>query len=656
MEGIRGRESPDAVRRGAIMHLRLKTKITLIMAFLVLAVVGVNSTLYVATLTRRVIRQANERAQLVSRHVFFQAQNALSESAKTGETPASSSPEDLHAYVQKSLDESAALTSSIDAEVGYSPLIYEVSISEVNGTVLTSSDASQPGKQSEPRTNLAQLVSSSFLGQLRALYGPPRAYEVDYPFQLGPPGNQVPFGVIRVAVQTGLLRSEITPALRSAAWLALASIGISVFLAALVSSVSLAPLKSITAQLDRISKGEFDQKPIESGDEFGQVSTKISKIGMQLRGVREIFSTLRENLDQVLGGLDDGLLLFSLDGRAVMVSPAAERFLSMPSDHLLGRRAEDIFPPDHPVREVIKLQDGEFEPVENAEVILAGPNSPARRVGVSVQVITEGETRMGALVTFTDLESRERISNKLQVSERMANLGRITAGVAHEVKNPLNSMRLWLENLKESLPEGDTMPQTAGRVLDSEIDRLETVVKRFLDFTRPPDMHQEEMNLKDLLEEVLAVGKPQMDRANVKVEARFAKDVPPVLGDRGLLKPARLTLFPNAVEAMPGGGRLTVSLERRGEMADIEIEDTGRGIAPENTQRVFQLFFTTRPGGSGIGLASAFRTVQLLNGSIDFKSEVGHGTTFRIELPLARQMEPALPRPRDAGATAVRNA
>jgi signal transduction histidine kinase len=638
------------------MHLRLKTKITLIMAFLVLAVVGVNSTLYVANLTRQVIRQANDRAQLVSRHVFFQAQNALSESAKAGQTPASNSPEDLRTYVQKSLDESAALASSIDAEVGYSPLIYEISITDVHGTVLVSSDASLPGKQtSGARTDLARLVSSSFVSQLRRLYGPPRAYEVDYPFQLGPPGNQVPFGAIRVAVQTGLLRSEITPALSSAALLALASIGISVFLAALVSSVSLAPLKSITAQLDRISKGEFDEKPLQSGDEFGQVSTKISKIGMQLRGVREIFSTLRENLDQVLGGLDDGLLLFSLDGRAVMVSPAVERFLATPSDHLLGRRAEDIFPPDHPVREAIKLRDGEFEPVEAAEVVLAGPDSPARRVGVTVQVIAEGETRMGALVTFTDLESRERISTQLQVSERLANLGRITAGVAHEVKNPLNSMRLWLENLKASLPEGENMPQQAVRVLDSEIDRLDTVVKRFLDFTRPPAMHQEETSLKDLLADVLAVGKPQMDRANVKVEGHFVNDVPPVLVDRQLLKQALMNLFLNAVEAMPGGGRLTVSLERHGEMAGIEIQDTGRGIPPEHTQRVFQLFFTTRPGGSGIGLATAFRTVQFLNGSIDFKSEVGRGTTFRIELPLARQAEPAQPRPREAGATAMRN-
>ena len=325
------------------MQLRLNTKITLIMALLVLAVVGVNSALYVVTLTRQVIRQANERAQLVTRHVFFQTNNALSDSAREGKAPASESPEDLRAYVQSSLDDSDSLKSSIDAEVGYSPLIYEVSITDIDGTVLVSSDASLAGKQSPVRTDLRQLVASGFSGQVRALLGPPRAYEVSYPFKLGTPGNQVPFGVIRAAVQTGLLRSDIMPALRSAAVIALASVIISGLLAGIVSNVSLAPLKRITAQLDRISKGEFDQKPLERRDEFGQVSTKISQIGMQLRGVREIFSTLRENLDQVLGGLDDGLLLFSLDGRAVMVSPAVERFCPCPLTNFWGAARRIFF-------------------------------------------------------------------------------------------------------------------------------------------------------------------------------------------------------------------------------------------------------------------------------------------------------------------------
>ncbi len=642
------------------MQLRLKTKITLTTAALVLAVVGVNSTLYVMNLARQVIRQADDRAQLVARQIFFQAQIALADAAKAGKAPASESTADLRAYVQQAFDDSAPLASSIDAQLEYSPLIYEVSISDTNGTVLVSSDKALPRNPVPVRAGIEHLVSNGFVNQFkelyRLLYGPPlRAYEVTYPFQLGRPGHQIPFGSVRVAVQAGLLRANITPALRSAALLALASVGISVLLAAFVSSISLAPIKRITDQLDRISKGEFDQKPLERGDEFGQVSTKISQIGMQLRGVREIFSNLRENIDQVLGGLDDGLLLFSVEGRAVMVSPAVERFLSLPSDQLLGRRAEDIFPPDHEVREAIKLRDGEFEPVASAEVVLSGIDCPPRRVGVSVEVIGEGDARMGTLVKFKDLESRERIGTQLQVSERLANLGRITAGVAHEVKNPLNSMRIWLENLKASLPDADGLQLQAVRVLDNEIDRLDSVVKRFLDFTRPPEMHQEESGLKGILEEVLAVERPEFDKANVKLESRLDAGVGNVLVDRPLLKQALLNLLVNALDAMPGGGQLFVELRRRGEMAEIEIRDTGRGIAPEHRQRIFQLFFTTRPGGSGIGLASAFRTVQLHNGSINFESEVGRGTTFRINLPLARQSESALSRSRDPGAAVARS-
>src|ERR1700693_2144174 len=618
------------------MQLRLKTKITLTTAALVLAVVGVNSTLYVMNLTRQVIRQANDRAQQVTRHIFFEAQNALVDAAKSGARPASETPEGLRSYVQQVFDDSMPLASSIEAEVEISPLIYEISITDVKGTALVSSDKTLPGTTVAARTNLSQLVAGSFPEQLRVLYGPPRTYEVDYAFQIGPPGNQIPFGVVRVAVQTGLLRITITPALRSAALLALASVGISVLLAALVSSLSLSPLKRITAQLDRIAKGEFDQKPLERGDEFGQVSTKISQIGMQLRGVREIFSNLRENIDQVLGGLDDGLLLFSVDGRAVMVSPAVERFLSTPADRLLGRRAEDIFPPDHPVREAIKLTDGEFEPLASAEVILSGPDLPPRRVGLSVEVITEGGTRMGALVKFTDLESRERISTQLQVSERMAQLGRITAGVAHEVKNPLNSMRLWLENLKASLPaDQESGAQQAVNVLDKEIDRLDAVVKRFLDLTRPMDIRLEATQLSQLLPEVLEIAQPQLQKAGIQLAQLLPIDVPEVYVDRALLKQAVLNLVLNAAEEMPNGGQLRLVLSRRGEMAEIIVQDTGKGIPPENKQKIFQLFFTTRPGGSGIGLASAFRIVQLHNGSIDFTSEVGRGTTFRIELPLA---------------------
>lgn len=113
------------------------------------------------------------------------------------------------------------------------------------------------------------------------------------------------------------------------------------------------------------------------------------------------------------------------------------------------------------------------------------------------------------------------------------------------------------------------------------------------------------------------------------------ESVPEVFVDRDLLKQAVLNLLLNAVDAMPNGGQIRLELVRRGEMAEISVADTGKGIPLENRQKIFQLFFTTRPGGSGIGLASTFRIVQLMNGSIDFSTEVGKGTTFRIELPLA---------------------
>jgi PAS domain S-box-containing protein len=619
------------------MQLRLKTKITLTTALLVLGVVALISLLYVATLTREVIREADNSGRFLAQMVFLQAQHALADAAREGAAPASENPADVHEYVRKALDENDGLTSLIDAAVGYSPTIYEVTIIDRDGTALVSSDASLPGRPVLRAANLKELANSNFLEQLRVLYGPPRVYEVSFPFKLG----AEPFGEIRIGLQTGLMRAALLPSRRSAGLLVLGALAFSTLLAAAVSHVSLAPLAQISAQLDRISAGEFDQRPIERGDEFGQVSTKISQIGQQLRGVHEIFSTLRENLNQIMAGLEDGLLLFTRDGRAVMVSPAVEKFLGAPADQLLGRRAAEIFPLEHPLRQALRFEGDVPQPVAAAEVELDGADG-ARRVGLSVQAITEGGTRMGALVTLRDLESLERIGTQLRVSERLAALGRVTAGIAHEVKNPLNSMRLWLENLKESLPSDQELSQQAVKVLDNEIDRLDRVVKRFLDFTRPVELHLEETNLAELLAEIVATARPQFEKARVEAVTHLPGDIPPVNLDRQLIKQAILNLVLNAVEAMPNGGRLSVTLERRGEMAEVSVADTGAGIAPEHRARIFQLFFTTRPGGSGIGLASTFRIVQLHNGSIDFDSEAGRGTTFRVELPLAGSL--GLPR------------
>ena len=621
------------------MQLRLRTKLTLEMTGLVLLVVAILSGVFVAQLLQQVLQQTEKRANEVAQQVFEHAKRALDDARDQGLRPVSASPADIREYVQHAFEASDALQAELKVATLETPAIYEVSITDHDGTTLTSTDKRLIGKFLQRRSPLSQLTGHGIAHQVGVLAGPGRQFEHDFLFSQQ---SGEPFGEVRVIVDSHLLlNNEISPSVRKFGTTVLLALLISTVLAAIVSRMTLAPLQDISAQLDRISAGQYDSPAVQvkelpdGTDELGQVSRKITQVGQQLRGVHEIFSTLRENMDSVMAGLEDGLLLFTRDARAVMVSPAAEKFLGAPPGHFLGRRVNEIFPVGHPLHEVLRVE-GDYLNEIAAETDLETKEG-TRRVSVNVQAIQENGEHMGALVTLRDLDSIESINTQLQVSERLAALGRVTAGVAHEVKNPLNSMRLWLENLKESLSlqESDNGAQQAVHVLDKEIDRLDEVVKRFLDFTRPMDVRLEPTQLADLLKEVLEVAQQQLRKSNIHVARLLPIDVPEVYVDRALLRQAVLNLVLNAVEAMPGGGQLRLMLSRRGEMAEIIVSDTGKGIPVENRQKVFQLFFTTRPGGSGIGLASTFRIVQLHNGSIDFTSEVGRGTTFRIELPLA---------------------
>ncbi len=626
------------------MRLSLKTKFTLATSLLVLAVVTVVSGLYIARLTRQTLRQADDRARFVADQIFLACKNSLTDASARGDAPASNSPKDLRAYVQRALDNSNTLNSVMESAIGYSPTIYEITISDRDGIVLVSSDAALRGEKIAQRPPVDAIVRGGFFEQIRTLTGPPQVYEDSLPFEL----SSEPFGDIRIGLSSSLIRNEISPGLRSAGYYALGSVLLSTLLAFVVSRASLAPIDRISAQLDRISAGEFDLEPVvQRGDELGAVSTKIIGIGKQLRDVREIFSTLRENLDQVMSGLEDGLLLFNPAGRAVLVSPSVEKFLGDRPQDLRGRRMSEIFPKGHPIREALGIEGDQVDSIENAEITLEGLQG-TQRIGVSAQVIREHGTPMGALITLRDVESLERIGSQLQVSERLAALGRVTAGVAHEVKNPLNSMRLWLEVLKANMPI-DPEPQQAVKMLDSEIDRLDRAVKTFLNFTKPLEMRLEETDLRALLEEIADAARPSITRAGVDLRLELPSTFPHVLVDQQIIHQAVLNLLVNASEFTKAGGRIILGLRRNGEFAVIAVSDTGAGIPPEDQKKIFQLFFTTRPGGTGIGLANTFRFVQLHNGRIEFDSEVGRGTTFRLELPLARSLEAPAGKIRDFG-------
>jgi PAS domain S-box-containing protein len=528
------------------MQLGLRAKLTLIMTGLVLLSVTVLSSVFFEQLLQQVMHDTDKRANELSREVFDSARHALADAKTQGLRPNSDDPADTHDYVKSAFEMSDGLTSRLQSATD-SPSIYEVSIVDRDGVVLVSSDPALPGKTEPKRPLFAQLVQSPFVRQVRILAEKAQVYDVDYPFNV----HSKPFGEVRVAVSTALLLNDIKPRLRRWATLVALALVLSTILAAVVSGAALAPIRDILAQLERISAGEYEtmatlSKQTSGGtDELGQVRQKISQVGQQLRGVHEIFSSLRENMNSVMAGLEDGLVLFTRDARAVMVSPAAEKFLGAPASHFLGRRVTEIFPPGHPLHEALRLESDELHEIA-AETELETLEGK-KRISVSVQEIQEAGERMGALVTLRDLDSIENINTQLQVSERLAAVGRITAGVAHEVKNPLNSMRLWLENLKESLPpETDGMAQQAVHVLDTEIDRLDAVVKRFLDFSRPMDVRLEPTQLANVLHEVLEIAQPQLLKSNVHVAQLIPIGVPEAFVDRALLKQAVLNLVLNA--------------------------------------------------------------------------------------------------------------
>jgi signal transduction histidine kinase len=249
-----------------------------------------------------------------------------------------------------------------------------------------------------------------------------------------------------------------------------------------------------------------------------------------------------------------------------------------------------------------------------------------------------GQQYRGAREDATELRHNvdqllERMASQLDVATRLAAISRLTGGVAHEIKNPLNAIGLRLELLKARLGEPDHELSGEIDVLSKEVLRLDRVVKTFLDFSRPLDVHLQDIDLVLLAREVTEFVTPQAKLAHIDVEFLAPSGPALIRGDSDLLKQAVLNLVSNAIDAMPHGGRLQVRVDNTGDKLTLEVSDTGSGIPPELRDKVFQLYFTTKTGGSGIGLAMTYRAVQLHNGTISFKSEAGSGTTFRLEFP-----------------------
>jgi signal transduction histidine kinase len=361
--------------------------------------------------------------------------------------------------------------------------------------------------------------------------------------------------------------------------------------------------------------------------------------------VQEVFSALKENLDQILGNLQDGILLFTGDGRAVLVSEAAGRFLNMERDNMLGLQAREIFDRSTVLgRALCDAFDAGVSLIQEEILTETG-----RRMQVSLDFIYDDKTNqgLGALLTLHDLESAEAIESELELSRRMAAIGRLTSGVGHEVKNPINAIVVHVELLKNKLA-GAGVPATRHlEIIEAEIHRLDRVVQLLVDFSRPVELRLREQDLRGVIDDVLVLSAAELSTHNVTLESQMPSKPLIVNIDADLLKQAALNVIQNGAQAMPDGGRLRVVLEEQRKYALLRIADEGPGIPDDIREKIFDLYFTTKAGGSGIGLAMTYRIVQLHYGSIEVQSNPGRGTEFLLRIPLSatewgrRHLQPA---------------
>jgi signal transduction histidine kinase len=333
--------------------------------------------------------------------------------------------------------------------------------------------------------------------------------------------------------------------------------------------------------------------------------------------------------EQCMGCMHQGLIVTSLDGTILETSPAAESILELPLRSLKGRQFHDFCGVLDAYDEFLRQTDSNGHTLNKPMLVLAG-GSKRKIVSMSVQRVGEGQ-RTRYVHVFQDCADLRTMEERLVQSERLATVGRFGSQMAHEIRNPLNSICLNVELLEDRLKGSSEEARSLIHSVLKELDRLNDIVGEYLQFSRFPKPHLERGHVDDVIQEFVRSLKPP---PSVKVETNLMESSPEVWLDERLLRQALENLVRNATEAIDGGGVVRIETEVAGHFLAIRVKDTGRGIAPEIRSRLFEPFFTTKAQGTGLGLATSQQIIFEHNGRLVVESQAGKGSTFSILLPL----------------------
>ncbi len=584
-------------------------------------IVLVLTLLQLNAVARISLEETGSRAELVANSIYQTAFGALTQpdGALLAADPATVVRND------------GGIRAILDSAIGYSDNVIYAAVVDETGRAIVHSSPEVEGSQMPAQEPFSALVERRPLSRVLAIYDEVNNYEIQQPLLVGDRAWSV-----RVGVSSVLIADQLSRTFRQALTTAVVSLAIALIASLLLSQWILRPIHVIRSGLARLGQGErgvtLDLPP---GEEFKELGTSFDALSAQLTAARDQQASQSATAyETMVASLEDAVALFDASGKVMFSNPAMSAVLpaltrgvnvsALPAGHDARRLVEESLQTKRPHGPVVsRIEAGEGEERERQ---LATHTVPGH----------DGELA-GVMLVARNLDYLSQVHSTISYSRKLAALGRLFAGVTHEVKNPLNAMTIHLELLRGKLAKIAVPPDVTKHadVIGAEIKRLDEVVVNFLKFTRPEELKLEPVDLERMIAHVARTVEPEARAHGVAVKVDVPESLPPVNGDASMLGQVFMNLAVNAVQAMQNGGTLRFDARPIGRRVRIDVIDTGQGISPENLAKIFDLYFTTKKKGSGIGLSMVYRIIQLHDGEVEVSSTPGAGTQFRIFLPQA---------------------
>jgi PAS domain S-box-containing protein len=376
-----------------------------------------------------------------------------------------------------------------------------------------------------------------------------------------------------------------------------------------------------------MAQSPFIQKVFDKFDKLDRA--KLRKIMLELSAEKDLYQL-------VFDSMTEGVIVTNKDNQIILVNRAMTEFIGIPRNKIYLNHIEECsFDPE--IKELLNILPPESSKVIEREVNL-------RRTGktfhISVMPLMHHKEYEGRIILLVDVTEKKEKETQLRQAESLAALTTLSAGVAHEIKNPLTSIDIHIQLLKRELNKMDG--EKAGNmegllaVVKEEVDRLNSIVQDFLFAVRPMSMSPDREDVNQLVQELAEFLKYELIEHNIDLVLDLDESLPQLIIDAKYLKQALLNVLKNAIEAIQdGGGRITVrTTQDAGGDIVIDIVDNGKGISEEHMNKIFEPYFTTRKFGTGLGLVIVYKIIKEFGGEIKVRSEEGEGTTFSITLPV----------------------